>query len=145
MERAITIEAGTILEFETGAGIVLGSPGVDCIPTTGAMNAQGTSEEPIIFRGATEGQGTWLGIGINSSTSENLFTFCEISGGGSKQMYNVGGQGNIVIHCSGNLTIQNSTIQDSGGWGIDFVQGGNNLSQTANTFSNNVFGDIAPN
>ena len=145
VERAISIEAGTILEFETGAGIVLGSPGVDCIPTTGSMNAQGTSEEPIIFRGATEGQGTWLGIGINSSTSENLFTFCEISGGGSKQMYNAGGQGNMVIHCGGNLIIENSTIQDSGGWGIDFVQGGNNLSQTANTFSNNVLGDIAPN
>ncbi len=145
VERAITIEAGTVLEFETGAGLVLGSPGVDCIPTTGSLNAQGTIEEPIIFRGATEGQGTWLGIGINSSTSANLFTYCEISGGGSKQMYNAGGQGNLVIHCSGNLTIENSTISDSGGWGIDFVQGGNSLTETGNTFSNNTSGNIAPN
>jgi hypothetical protein len=145
VERAITIEAGTVLEFETGAGLVLGSPGVDCIPTTGSLNAQGTIEEPIIFRGATAGQGTWLGIGINSSTSANLFTYCEISGGGSKQMYNAGGQGNLVIHCSGNLTIEDSTISDSGGWGIDFVQGGNSLTQTGNTFSNNLSGNIAPN
>ncbi|MGB5499149.1 MAG: hypothetical protein WBM77_09500, partial [Maribacter sp.] len=145
VERAITIEAGTILEFETGAGLVLGSPGVDCIPTTGSLNAQGTTEEPIIFRGASEGQGTWLGIGINSSTSTNLFNYCEISGGGSNQMYNAGGQGNIVIHCSGSLTIENSTIKDSGGWGIDFVQGGNSLSESGNSFSNNTSGDIAPN
>ncbi|MFS4447325.1 IPT/TIG domain-containing protein [Maribacter sp. 2307UL18-2] len=145
VERAITIQAGTILEFETGAGLVLGSPGVDCIPTTGSLNAQGTTEEPIVFRGAAEGQGTWLGIGINSSTSANLFTYCEISGGGSKQLYNAGGQGNIVIHCSGNLTVENSTVKDSGGWGIDFVQGGNSLSETGNTFSNNLSGDIAPN
>lgn len=145
VEKAITIEAGTILEFETAAGLVLGSPGVDCIPTTGSLNAQGTAEEPIIFRGAAEGQGTWLGIGINSSTSANLFTHCEISGGGSKQMYNAGGQGNIVVHCSGSLTIENSTIKDSGGWGIDFVQGGNSLSQAGNTFSNNTLGNIATN
>lgn len=145
VETAITIEAGTILEFETGAGFVLGSPGVDCIPTTGSLNAQGTTEEPIIFRGAMEGQGTWLGIGINSSTSTNLFNYCEISGGGSKQMYNAGGQGNIVIHCSGSLTIENSTIKESGGWGIDFVQGGNSLSESGNSFSNNTSGDIAPN
>ncbi len=145
VEKAITIEAGAILEFETGAGLVLGSPGVDCIPTTGSLNAQGTTEEPIVFRGAVEGQGTWLGIGINSSTSTNLFTHCEISGGGSKQMYNAGGQGNLVIHCSGNLTIENSTIKDSGGWGIDFVQGGNSLSESGNTFSNNASGNIAPN
>ncbi len=145
VERAITIEAGTILEFETGAGLVLGSPGVDCIPTTGSLNAQGTAEEPIVFRGATEGQGTWLGIGINSSTSSNLFNYCEVSGGGSKQMYNAGGQGNIVLHCSGNLTIENSIIKDSGGWGIDFVQGGNSLSESGNSFSSNTSGDIAPN
>ncbi|WP_425235414.1 IPT/TIG domain-containing protein [Ulvibacterium sp.] len=145
VETAITIEAGTILEFETGAGLVLGSPGVDCIPTTGSLNAQGTSEEPIIFRGASEGQGTWLGIGINSSTSTNLFNYCEISGGGAEQMYNAGGQGNIVIHCSGNLTLENSAINDSGGWGVDFVQGGNSLSQTGNTFANNVSGNVANN
>jgi len=145
VERAISIAPGTILEFDTGAGLVLGSPGVDCIPTTGSLNAQGTTEEPIVFRGASEGQGSWLGIGINSSTSENLMTYCEISGGGSTQMYNAGGQGNIVIHCSGSLTIENSTIKDSGGWGVDFVQGGNSLSETNNTYSNNASGDVASN
>jgi len=145
VEKAITIEPGTTLEFETGAGMVLGSPGVDCIPTTGSLNAQGTVEEPIVFRGTTQGQGTWLGIGINSSTSANLFTYCEISGGGAEQMYNSGGQGNIVIHCSGSLTTENCTIKDSAGWGIDFVQGGNSLSQAANTFSNNELGNVASN
>lgn len=145
VEKAITIEAGTILEFETGAGLVLGSPGVDCIPTTGSLNAQGTMEEPIIFRGASEGQGTWLGIGINSSTSENLFTYCEIIGGGAEQMYNAGGQGNIVMTCGANLTLENSSVKDSGGWGIDFVQGSNNLSQSGNTYSNNASGDVASN
>jgi len=145
VETAITIEPGTILEFEPGAGLVLGSPGVDCLPTTGSLNAEGTPQEPIIFRGASEGQGTWVGIGINSSTSANLLAYCEISGGGAEQMYNAGGQGNIVIHCSGNLSLENSTVSDSGGWGVDFVQGGNNLSQTNNTFTNNALGNVASN
>lgn len=145
VEKAVIVEPGTILEFDTGAGLVLGSPGVDCIPKTGSLSAVGTAEEPIIFRGAIEGQGAWLGIGINSGTIANQFSYCEISGGGSEQMYNAGGQGNIVIHCSGSLTVENCTIKDSGGWGIDFVQGGNSLSQTGNTFSNNASGNVAPN
>ena len=59
-------------------------------------------------------------------------------------MYNAGGQGNVVIHCKGSARIENSTISDSGGWGIDFVQDENSLSQSGNTFSNNALGDIAP-
>ena len=144
IEKSITIEAGTILEFETGAGFVLGSPGVDCIPRTGSITAQGTANQPIIFRGATSGQGTWLGIGINSNSSANLFSYCQVSGGGASQMYNAGGQGNFVVHCEGSVRIENSTISDSGGWGIDFVQDENTLSQSNNTFSNNAFGNIAP-
>ncbi|MEO0573606.1 MAG: right-handed parallel beta-helix repeat-containing protein, partial [Bacteroidota bacterium] len=145
IERTVTVEPGVTLEFETGAGLVLGSPGVDCIPVTGSLNAVGSMEEPITFKGSTEGQGTWLGIGINSSTSTNLMEYCIISGGGSSQMYNAGGQGNIVIHCQGSLTVEKSSIEDSGGWGIDFVQGGNSLTEVDNTFSNNALGNIASN
>ncbi|MEM1259106.1 MAG: IPT/TIG domain-containing protein [Bacteroidota bacterium] len=145
VEKEVTMEPGVILEFEPGAGLVLGSPGVDCIPVTGSLNAVGSMDEPIIFKGSSEGQGTWLGIGINSSTSANLMEYCLISGGGSSQMYNAGGQGNIVLHCQGSLTIENSSIEDSGGWGIDFVQDGNNLTQMNNTLSNNALGNIASN
>jgi hypothetical protein len=144
VEKALTIMPGVILEFETAAGIVLGSPGVDCIPLTGSINAVGTAQEPIIFRGVTAGQGTWLGLGINSGTAANQLEYCEISGGGSNQMYNAGGQGNIVMTCGASLEVGNSIISDSGGWGIDFVQGANSLSQMTNTFSNNASGNIAP-
>ncbi len=144
VEKALTIMPGVILEFETAAGIVLGSPGVDCIPLTGSLNAVRTAQAPIIFRGATAGQGTWLGLGINSSTAANHLEYCEISGGGSSQMYNAGGQGNIVMTCGASLEVNNSTISDSSGWGIDFVQGANSLTQANNTFSNNASGDIAP-
>ncbi len=144
VEKALTILPGVILEFETAAGIVLGSPGVDCIPLTGSLNAVGTAQDPIIFRGTTAGQGTWLGLGFNSSTAANHLEYCEISGGGSSQMYNAGGQGSIVMTCGASLEINNTTISDSGGWGIDFVQGANSLTQANNTFSNNASGDIAP-
>ncbi|MEM8565957.1 MAG: IPT/TIG domain-containing protein, partial [Bacteroidota bacterium] len=107
VEKAITINPGVIFEFNPGTGIELGTLGTDCGITTGSLNAIGTAEDPIIFKGVTEGQGTWIGIGINSSTAANEFDHCEISGGGSKQLYNAGGQGNIVIHCSGKLKIQN--------------------------------------
>lgn len=144
VEKALTILPGVIMEFETAAGIVLGSPGVDCIPTTGSLNAVGTMDNPIIFRGVTDGQGTWLGLGINSSTAANVLEYCQITGGGSTQMYNAGGQGNVVMTCSASLEVTNCTISDSGGWAIDFVQGSNSLTQSNNTFSNNSAGDVAP-
>lgn len=145
VEKALTILPGVIMEFETAAGIILGHPSFDCTPLTGSLHAEGTAEEPIVFKGVSDGQGTWRGIGINSSTSANFLKYCEISGGGANQMYNAGGQGNIVIHCQGSLTLENSIIKDSGAWGIDFVQGGNSLTNTNNTFTNNADGTIAPN
>ena len=143
--RVLTIEPGVVMEFETSAGIILGSPGTDCGVTSGVFNAVGTAEEPIVLKGVTEGQGTWVGVGINSSSDQNKLIYCTLSGGGSSQLYNAGGQGNLVIHCEGRAEVSNSTISDSGGWGIDFVQGGNSLTESDNTFSNNADGDIAEN
>lgn len=143
VERALTILPGVVMEFETASGIKLGNPSADCVDNTGSFNAIGTADNPIIFKGVTEGQGTWRGIGINSSTSANHLAFCEISGGGSEQMYNAGGQGNIVMQCAATLTIENCVIIDSGAWGIDFVNGGNTLNESNNTFDNNASGDIA--
>ncbi|MDF9796601.1 hypothetical protein OKW21_001864 [Catalinimonas alkaloidigena] len=143
VERALTIEPGVVMEFETSSGIKLGNPGADCVDNTGSFNAVGTVESPIIFKGVSEGQGTWQGIGINSSTSLNHLAFCEISGGGAGQMYNAGGQGNIVMQCEATLKVENCVIIDSGGWGIDFVNNGNTLDESDNTFDNNTSGDIA--
>lgn len=146
VEKEVTINPGVTFEFNTGSGIILGSPGVDCLPTTGSLKAIGTAAEPIVFKGATAGQGSWVGIGINSSTAANEFDHCEISGGGSKKLYNAGGQGNIVIHCSGKLKIQNSTIKDSGGWGVDFEQtSSNNLDASNIIYENNSAGNVNSN
>lgn len=144
-KKALTILPGVILEFEPSVGIILGHSSFDCTPLTGSIHAEGTAEEPIIFRGVTEGQGTWRGIGINSSTAANLLKYCEISGGGGNQMYNAGGKGNLVIHCKGKAEVSNCIISDSGGWGIDFVQGSNTLVDDNNSFINNAKGDVAPN
>ncbi|MEQ9441250.1 MAG: IPT/TIG domain-containing protein [Cyclobacteriaceae bacterium] len=145
IEKVLTIMPGVTLEFENAAGIILGSPSVDCIATAGGFHAVGTAEEPIVLKGTTEGQGSWLGIGINSSTADNQLIYCNISGGGSKKMYNAGGKGNIVIHCKGKAEVKNCSITNSGSWGIDFVQGGNTLIDENNSFDNNADGEVAPN
>lgn len=115
--QTLNIGAGSILEFASDAGLRLGEQSSDCSPTTGALSATGTEADPIIFRGVSIGRGTRLGIGINSSGDENKLVYCTIFGGGSKQLYNAGGQGNLVIYCEGKAEVRNSTISDSGGWG----------------------------
>lgn len=143
IEKALTLNPGVVMEFETASGIKLGNPGADCVDNTGSFTAIGTEDNPIILRGVSEGQGTWKGIGINSNTSLNQLTYCEISGGGSGQMYNAGGEGNIVMQCGASLKMENCLIMDSGSWGVDFVNGNNSLDQTSNTFGNNASGNIA--
>jgi len=143
VETSLNIMPGVVMEFETAAGIKLGNPSVDCIDNTGTLNAIGTADLPIIFKGLTSGQGSWRGIGINSSSPLNHLAYCEISGGGSEKMYNAGGQGNIVLQCSATLKVENSLIIDSGAWGIDKVGGSHTLTEMSNTFDNNASGDIA--
>ncbi len=70
INRALSISPGSVLEFANGAGFRLGEQAADCITATGSLNATGTEEKPIIFRGVTEGKGTWLGIGFNSSSPD---------------------------------------------------------------------------
>ncbi|MGD1893512.1 MAG: IPT/TIG domain-containing protein, partial [Cyclobacteriaceae bacterium] len=117
--QLLTISSGNTLEFVSGAGLRLGSPGTDCGVTTGALNATGTAEEPIVFRGVNEGRGSWLGIGFNSSSPNNKLIYCEISGRGSGDFYNASDfAATVTLQCESNVTIQNSTISESGGYGI---------------------------
>lgn len=146
--KALTIEPGVTLEFETGTGFRLGHQASDQLDRTGSIKAVGTASDSITFRGTINGKGSWLGIGINSSSPNNQFIFCNISGGGSSQMYNAGGKGNIVLINEGTTAIiKNSVIKNSLGWGIHKsfqLSYTISITESNNSYLNNELGDVSP-
>jgi len=79
----------------------------------GLLNAQGTGAEPITFTSnqLVPSRGDWNGIYFAYTDSNSLLDYCLIEYGGS-------GDGNIRITDASDPTISNSTISNSGSYGI---------------------------
>ncbi len=139
IDKTLTIEPGVEFEFSAGAGLFTE------YGSSGTITAVGTADQRIVFRGAQEGKGAWIGLWLCSSQSPaNQLIYCDISGGGSEKKSLASGKGNVVLGGNGDeatLTLQNSTIFDSGGWGV-FTSEESVLTESGNTFAGNAQGDI---
>lgn len=137
IEATLTVEPGTVIEFENGTGFE--------IREAGALNAEGTEDEQIIFTG-TDGQPGWWN-GLFFRDSENLnnvldYAIVEYAGG---EEFTGSGEANIVVGRSlggdASVTITNTTLRNSGSYGM-YVHSNGELSEfVMNTFSDN---DEAP-
>jgi hypothetical protein len=150
MNGSLFIAPGVEMRFKPNTEIVVDQAG------TGALVAEGTAAQPIVFKGATAGRGTWLGIWIAGNSTANHLKYCTVDGGGQAALGVLSsGRANVVV---GNVSsaypyavIDHCTLSNSGGWGI--FKGGNpsiNVNSgiinsdaaTINTFNNNASGAI---
>lgn len=142
LDADLRLSPGTVLLADRGASI--------SVLTEGSLNAVGTIAQPISIVGSSSIQGHWDGISYASDTNSALNVLDNVilsHGGGSG---NSATSGNIELSCfsftTTRLTILNSSISDSLGWGIfqsgslpcDFITI-NNVS-----FPNNLSGGISP-
>jgi hypothetical protein len=128
----LTIEPGTHLPFESGAGLY--------IDPNSVLDADGTSGEPITMT-ATDGNeqpGWWQGVFSFSDEPNNLLNHVEIRHAGSGSPNSVG-DGAVVLAGGSALSITNSTIAQSGADGLLL----NEANSTLDDFSNNTFSDNA--
>jgi len=126
----LTIEPGTHLPFESGAGLYI----------DGVLDADGTSNEPITMT-ATEGNeqsGWWQGVFSFSADPNNLLNHVEVrhAGSGSPSTVDDGG---VVVAGGAALTVTNSTIAQSGADGLLLHE----ENSTLDGFSNNTFSSNA--
>jgi hypothetical protein len=133
IENEVSIEPGATLLFDANAELILYNNST----TTGKLLADGTPAKPIIFKGASTTAGFWKGIKINAGLAR--LTYCNISDAG-----NTGGSsptGSVFIWKAlgdVNVTIQNSSINNSSSHGLSIKS-----NTTANvTLSNNLFNSI---
>jgi hypothetical protein len=131
IQAAVDIDPGATLGFRQGGPIRLFVGG------DGHLVADASGSDPITFRGVADGQGNWGGLFVRT-TADNLLDNVVVSDGGEGYRgANIG----IGIDAPGSLTVRNSEISDSAGWGITLTEDGT-LTEENNTFSNNASGDV---
>ena len=109
--------------------------------------AKGSTAKKITFTGVNKTQGYWGGIAIISNDDRNEFDFVDIAYGGgvfltglTNTKANLGLDGSN----SAKLILKNSTLSNSGGWGLAKEPGAtmNGDFKTANTFTSNMEGTV---
>lgn len=129
----VTIEAGAILEFDNDVRLRYRSES--------ALIAEGTASEMIVFTRRAGLGAHWKGIYYQSNSVESVMDYVEISYAGNSSVGPGFGQANLGLDNGSRLTLTNSVISNSLGWGID-VRANAEFTENNNTFFDNALGDI---
>jgi len=127
----VNIQPGAILTFDNDV----------IIRFRGVLIADGTASDNIVFTRRDGSSAHWKGMSIESSSLENLMNYTEVSYAGNSNLMSGFSPTNIGLANNARLTLTNSTISNSLGYGI-YLRPNSELTQTGNTFSGNASGDI---
>jgi len=134
IEAELTIEPGTIIEFEQGTGFTLTS-------VSGVLIADGTEDEPILFTATEEQPGWWDGIYLEESDNlNNQLNWVTVEYGGGNE-FRRSGAGNLIIgrglRDDSSIEVTNSTFRNSASHGIRVRSNGDLPGFANNTLTNN--------
>jgi hypothetical protein len=101
----LTIASGATLAVQPGVAFEGGE-----FIVKGTLNAVGTEDEPVLFD--PHGSGQWTGLTFESGSSASLLEYVEVVRGGSFS------SGRAITIKGASPTIKNSTIRESGTYGI---------------------------
>jgi hypothetical protein len=140
VSAALTVQPGAVLQFAANAGLL--------VTETGSLNATGTLSAPITFRGATATNGFWRGLAFRSNDPANKLVFASIAHAGSEAFccdyFEAANQkgavmlGGATLDSSVQVTISNTTIARSGGYGVYLFKTGTLPGFASNTFKANT-------
>ena len=142
IQAALTIEAGVTLEIGGKVGV--------SIENGGSLTAQGTAEQPINIK--DDGMsGPWAGLWFLTMSESNLLEHVHITNGGMSSPApgwgeSVDDRATVSVGYEslspGALTMRNSTVTNSRGWGVYVYSTNSEFEQSGNTFENNLLGDV---
>jgi Bacterial Ig-like domain (group 2) len=134
----LTLVPGTELRFEPGQKLL--------IQTQSGLSAVGTAQAPIVFTGTQPTPGHWDGIAfVGSSRAENRLEHVVVEYGGGGLLGGATEAANVVLTRAGSgvhslVTIQNSTLRSSAGYGLWLRVDSGLTDFTGNTLTANVLG-----
>ena len=131
----ISVEPGARLSFDADAGL--------WVDVEGSLSAI-SDEGDIRFEGRVDQAGYWKGIGLGSASELNVFDGVTIDGAGSDEWCCESSRepAAILLDPSSRVTVANSTVSRSSGWGIFAVSDALEVSESDNTFEDNALGNV---
>ncbi|MFK7923263.1 MAG: hypothetical protein AB8H47_14970 [Bacteroidia bacterium] len=109
IKAALTIEPGTVIEFEENAGIG--------VYDQGTISAVGTTDKPIILRGTQNVSGYWRGIHVETNSISNRLESITIKNAGSNYVYCCNEIASVFLK-GGKMAFKDVTITDGENHGI---------------------------
>lgn len=128
VKAELTIKPGVVIAFDQDTYLN--------INTGGNIKAEGTAEKKIKFIGKTAQKGFWNGIIIYSNSTANSFNHTEILHAGSKIILD-GYKASIALFEYARVSVKNTTISQSGGYGIYLRENGMLVNFANNVLSHN--------
>lgn len=143
IKSALVIEKGTKICFKDNSGLL--------VAANGSLKAVGTAEDPIVFTSTTATKGAWKGLAFLSVNNDNQLIHTEISYAGNASAFccgffisNENARAALVLgdyKDPAQVTVQDSKISHSGGYGLQAFTNAKLESFARNTFEAN---ELAP-
>jgi len=108
ISSAISIEPGVVIAFREGTFFNI---------STGSLNAQGTEDEPVVFRGVNEVSGFWRGILFKSNSADNELEHVIIKDAGENFVECCGSPTSLELK-SGRVKLSHVTIENGAAYGL---------------------------
>ncbi len=127
----LSLAAGTELAMADNVSVL--------VLSSGAINAVGTEQDPIVIRGVEDVQGYWDGFQyVSSSSAANRFEYTTISNGGGDPAR----PGNLIVDGLGTrITLQHCALTHSAGYGILYDSADFEVDQLDVSFEQNRLGE----
>lgn len=126
--------------LQPGVTVEVGRDAMININAGGYLSAKGTATDKVTITGAGHTAAYWRGIIIYSVSNLNVIDQADISGGGSAAIAS-GQRSTLTVYGRGaKVTVKNSRISNSGGYGIMYTSDAelNSDASSANTFTSNA-------
>jgi len=120
----VTVEPGTVITFAQDAGIAVWEGG--------SLQAVGTPDAIIEFRGQESIKGFWAAIRFGSNTVKNELNYVLVRDGGSASYYSSEPDAQIFLPDDSRLNLSNSTIDNGNLYGFSAYE------QASFVYSNNT-------
>lgn len=134
----ITLEAGVNLAFDEGSGMRVNDGG--------ALYAQGTEQDRIVLQGPLgDEQGTWMGVLFRADDLMSELDYIQFKDGGREAWPGIQDPANISVEAGAQVSVTNSLVQYSAGWGIWVDAGTAVLVEENNLYHANILGDVGTN
>lgn len=137
----VSIDAGTIT---LPAGLHVKFDVNTYLNVTGIFTVEGTDTNPVVLEGTVGNKGDWIGVGFSNAATIDHLTLKNAGRVGGTTLFNTPFDANLTVMSNPafNVSITNSTITDSSGYGVLVKLGAGTFNITDVASSNVLAGDL---